>query len=207
MNRSLQAGYDRGMTLVEVMIALAIFVTVMIAVGMFETNIFTYQGSVSSSLTTSQDAQVILKTMLTDMRSAAPSANGSYPIVTVSTSSISFFSDPDNDGQTEQITYSLIKNTLYRAIIQPLGSPVVYNPATQATSSILTDVHNSTSTALFQYFDQNYTGTSSPLAQPVNISSIRLIQINLTLDTDPNRSPLPRTYTTQASLRNLKTNL
>ena len=199
--------YNKGMTLVEVLIALAIFVTVIVVVGAFEVNVFSYQGSASSSLTTVQDAQVILKTMLTELRSAAPGANGAYPIVTAGTSSISFFSDPDNDGQTEQITYSLIKNTLYRAIIQPSGTPAIYNTATQSTSSLLTDVHNTSSTSVFQYYDQNYTGTSSPLSIPVNIPSVRLIQISLTLDTDPNRSPLPRTYTTQVSLRNLKTNL
>ena len=112
--------YNKGMTLVEVLIALAIFVTIIFAVGAFEVDIFSYQGSVSGSLTTVQDSQIILKTMLTELRSAAPSATGSYPIVIAGTSSISFFSDPDNDGTTEQITYSYIKNTLYRAIIQPL---------------------------------------------------------------------------------------
>lgn len=194
------------MTLVEVLIALAVFVTVIVTVGMFEVNIFQYQGSVSGSLTTAQDAQVILKTMLTELRAAAPGVNGAYPIVSAATSSISFFSDLDNDGQTEQITYSLIKNTLYQSVVQPSGSPLGYT-ATAATSSLLTDVRNSTSTSVFQYFDQNYTGTSSPLSMPVSIPSIRLVEISLTLDTDPNRSPLPRTYTTQVSLRNLKTNL
>ncbi len=195
------------MTLVEVLLALAIFVTVIVAVGAFEVNIFSYKSSISGSLTTVQDAQVILKTMLTELRSAAPGANGAYPIISASTSTISFFADPDNDGSTEQITYSLIKSSLYRAIIQPSGSPAVYNIATQSSSTILTDVVNSTSTSIFQYFDQNYTGTSSPLTVPINIPSVRLIQINLTLDVDPTKSPLPRTYTTQVSLRNLKTNL
>lgn len=195
------------MTLVELLTALAIFAAVIIAVGAFEVNIFQYQGSVSGSLSTAQDAQVILKTMLTELRSASTAANGAYPIVSAGTSSLSFYDDANNNGQAEEITYSLVNNILYRAVIQPTGSPAVYNPATQSTSSLLTDVHNATSTPVFQYFDQNYTGTSSPLSLPVSISSIRLVEISLTLDTNANQAPGPRTYTTQVSLRNLKTNL
>ncbi len=203
MNRVLRI---KGMTLVELLIALAIFMIVIVTVGAFEVNVFSYQGSVSGSFTTAQDAQILLKTILTELRSAAPGANGAYPIITAGTSSLSFFSDPDNDGLTEEITYSYIQNTLYRAVIVPTGTPYSYSTSNQSTSSLLTNVANTASTSIFEYYDQNYTGTSSPLSVPVNIPSIRLIQINLTLDT--NQSKLPaRTYTTQVSLRNLKTNL
>ena len=196
-----------GMTLVEVLIALAILVVVMISVVAFEVGIFSNQQTVSSSLQTSQDAQVILRTMLTELRSAAPGMNGVYTLVTTGTSSIVFFSDTDNDGQTERVGYSLIGKTVYRTIVHPTGTPPAYVMSTQSTTSLVTNVRNSTSTPLFQYFDDNYTGTSSPLVQPVNPSIVSLIQINLTLDTDPNRSPLPRIYSTQVNLRNMKTNL
>jgi len=204
-NRLIRA--KSGMTLIETMIALAIFVAVIVAVGSYQVSVFSNQRVVSGNFQTAQEAQVILKTLLTELRATAPAADGSYPIVSAGTSSISFFSDPDNDGQTEEITYTLIGNTLYRAIIQPTGTPAIYNPANQATSSLLTDVRNSTSTPVFQYYDQNYTGTSSPLSIPVNIPSVRLIQINLALDVILNQAPAVRTYTTQVSLRNLKTNL
>ena len=198
---------NRGMTLVETLIALAIFVAVIVAVSAFQVNIFINRNTVSSSLQTVQDAQVVLRTMLSELRSAAPAVNGIYTIALAGTSTLSFFSDPKNVGQTEEITYSLTGKTLYRSVIIPSGSPLWYNPANQTTSSLITNIRNSTSTPVFQYYDQNYTGTSSPLAMPVNVSSVRLVSITLTLDTDPNRSPTPRTYTIQVSLRNLKTNL
>lgn len=195
------------MTLVETLITLAIFVTVIAAVGMFESNVFIYQGNVSSSFTTTQNAQVILKTMLTELREMAPGADGSYPLVTAGSTTISFFSDPDNDGTEEQVTYSLSTTTLYRAIIQPSGSPPAYLYSNQSTSTLLTNVRNGSVTPVFQYFDTNYNGTSSPLVQPVTTTAVRLVKVNVTLDTDPNRSPLPITYTVQATLRNLKSNL
>ena len=196
-----------GFTLVEVFISLAIFVAVIVAVGTFEIDIFANQRTVSSSFEEAQNAQVILKTMLTELRQSATAANGAYPIATAGTSSITFFSNANNAAGAEEITYSMIGNTLYRAIVQPTGSPLTYNIANQATSSILVGVYNSSSTPIFQYFDQNYTGTSSPLSLPINIPTVRLMKISLTLKSMTNKTPTFRTYTTQVSLRNIKTNL
>jgi type II secretory pathway pseudopilin PulG len=197
----------RGMTLIETLVALGVFMIVIVAVCSYQVSVYSNNRVISGNLQTAQEAQVILKTLLTELRAAAPAADGSYTIASASTSSISFFADPDNDGQTEKITYTLVGTKLYRAIIQPTGTPPVYNSATQATSSVLTDVRNGTSSPVFQYYDQNYTGTSSPLTMPVSVQSIRLIQISLALDVYINQEPLVRTYTTQVSLRNLKTNL
>jgi len=195
------------MTLIETSVALGVFSIVFVAMAAFQANIFIHQRTVAGSLQTVQDAQIILKTMLAELRSAAPAVNGIYTIATAATSSLSFFSDPKNTGQTQKITYSLIGNKFYRAVITPSGSPLWYNPATQSTTTLLTDARNVPTLPVFQYYDQNYTGTSSPMTMPVNVSSIHLISVALTLDIDPNRSPTPRTYTTQISLRNLKTNL
>ena len=196
-----------GMTLVEVLIALAIFVSVIVAVGAFEANTFIYSSSVSGAYQTAQNAQIILKTILSEIREMQPSANGSYPLVTTGSTSISFYSDADNSGSAEQITYTLSGTTLYRAVIKPTGTPASYLSANQSTSTLMTNVTNGTSIPVFEYFDTNYNGTSSPLAQPVTATNVRLIKANLRLDLDPNRSPLPIIYTVQASLRNLKSNL
>jgi Tfp pilus assembly protein PilV len=198
---------SRGMTLVEVLIALAVFISIMIAVVAFEANVFSYQGSISNSFQSSQTAQVILKTILTEIREISPAANGSYPLVNAGSTTISFFSDTDNTGSIEQVTYSLVGTTLYRATIQPTGSPAVYNVASQSTSTLMVNVRNGTTTPLFQYYDTNYSGTSTPLTQPVTTTNVRLVKVNITLDIDPNRSPHPVTYSVQAGLRNVKTNL
>ena len=195
-----------GMTLVELLIALAIFVAVIVAVGAFEANVFIYQGEVSNSFQTAQNAQVILKTVLTGLREIEPGANGAYPLITTGSTSLSFFSDPDNDGTAEQMTYTLIGTTLYQTTIQPSGSPAVYN-GSPSTTTLLTNVRNGNTTPVFQYFDTNYNGTTSPLTQPVTATAVRLVKVNITLDMDPNRSPAPITYTVQANLRNLKSNL
>lgn len=197
----------RGMTLVELLIALAVFVVVMIAVGAFQANIFIYNSTISGSYETTQNSQIILRTILKELREIAPGANGAYPLVQTGSTSLSFFSDTDNDGLAEKLTYSLIGTTLYRAVIKPTGSPITYLVSNQSTTTLITNVINGNSLASFQYYDTNYTGTSSPMIHPVNPSAVRLIRVNQRIDIDPNRSPKPIIYTVQASLRNLKTNL
>jgi len=195
------------MTLVELLIALAVFVVVMIAVGAFQANIFIYNSTISGSYETTQNSQIILRTILKELREIAPGANGAYPLVQTGSTSLSFFSDTDNDGLAEKLTYSLIGTTLYRAVIKPTGSPITYLVSNQSTTTLITNVINGNSLASFQYYDTNYTGTSSPMIHPVNPSAVRLIRVNQRIDIDPNRSPKPIIYTVQASLRNLKTNL
>lgn len=191
----------------ELLVALAIFGVVLIALGSFEVNLFSYKNSVSESLQTSQNSQVILKTILSEIREASPAANGAYPLASAGSTTLSFYSDYDNDGVAEKITYTLIDSNLYRAVGEPSGNPPVYSVASQATSTIIVGVSNGNELPLFQYFDENYTGTSSALTLPAMITNVKLIKVNVQLDLDPRRSPLPVVYSIQASLRNLKDNL
>jgi len=207
MNIKQVKNFSRGFTLVEVLTALGIFVAVMFAVAVFQYNVITYPKTISGSLTTVQDAQILLKTMLKELRSMQPGANGAFPLSTTGTSTISFFGDADNDGVIEQITYFLANSSIYRGVIQPSGTPASYNPATQVSSMIVTNVRNGAASPIFQYYDGNYNGTSSPLVQPVTATTVRLVKIDLTLDVNVNDMPVPTTYTVQSSLRNLKTNL
>lgn len=197
----------KGITLVELLIALAIFSLVIVAVGSLATNIFKYNYEISGSYETARTSQVILKTMLKELREVAPGANGAYPLALTGSTTLSFFSDTDNDSKTEKITYSLIGTTLYRASIPPTGTPTVYLNQNQSTTTLITNVVNGNSLPSFQYYDTNYTGTSSPMVHPVNPSLVRLIKVNQQIDLDPNRSPIPIIFSIQVGLRNLKTNL
>lgn len=197
----------KGFTLVETLIVMGIVSVMAITITRFQLNILNYNKSGHDSLQSAQDARSILRVMVAELRSTQPGSNGSYPLTQAATSSITFFSDTDDDGLKEQIRYFLATTTLKRGVIVPTGLPPVYNPAQEKISYLAYNIKNGTSTALFQYFDNTYTGTTSPLAQPVNVSSVRLVKITLLIDADPNKSPLPRSYTSQVMLRNLKDNL
>lgn len=198
---------NKGFTLIETMLALAIIIAISIAVGTFQTNIFRFNKYTKDVIESAQDSRTIISTIVKEMRSMSPSGNGSYPIASVSTSSVTFFSDIDGDTKMEQVRYFLSGSSLKKGVIASTGNPPVYNINSEVITTLAYNIKNSTTTALFEYYDTNYAGTSSPLTYPINITSIRLIRTNLLIDADPNRSPVPRMYTSTATLRNLKDNL
>lgn len=198
---------NKGFTLIETMLALAIIIAISIAVGTFQTNIFRFNKYTKDVIESAQDSRAIIATIVKEMRSMSPSNNGSYPISSVATSSITFFSDVDGDTKMEQVRYFLSGTSLKKGVIVATGNPPVYNTNSEVITTLAYNIKNSTSTSLFEYYDTNYAGTSTPLSYPINITSIRLIRTNLLIDADPNRSPVPRMYTSTATLRNLKDNL
>jgi prepilin-type N-terminal cleavage/methylation domain-containing protein len=196
----------RGFTLAEVITAVAILSLIMVAVSAFQYNVLSYNRIAEVSLTNAQEAQALIKTISKELRATQQSANGAYPIAVAATSTITFFSDTDKDGTEEQVRYYLASSTLYRGIIKPTGSPLSYT-GSESRKILATGLRNSSTTPVFEYFGSTYAGTSSAMTYPLTITNIRLVKVNLTIDTDPSRAPVLRTFTTQTVLRNLKDNL
>lgn len=197
---------NRGFTMIEIIVVTGILGFVMLAVGTFQTKIFHYKSFAEGSLTAVQDARAVLRTMTSELRGAGQGGNGSYAIAQAATNTVTFYSDTDGDGTREQIRYYFSNKKIMRGSVVPFGSPVVYSTSTEKFTILLSNVVNSSSAPIFDYYDTSYAGTSSPLSYPITTTSVRLIKINIALDADPNRSPIPRTYTTQVTLRNLKDN-
>lgn len=196
-----------GFSLAEIVVVVGILGMIMVAVSGFQRDVFVNTKFASDSLSTTQDSRNILRMMVRELRTSSSGNDGSYPLITAATSTISFYSDVDADGLKDKVRYYIATTTLKKGLIKPTGSPLTYVAANEVFSTLAYNLKNSTSTPLFEYYDNAYAGTSSPLTQPVNISNVRLVKINLMVDVDPNKSPNVRTYTSQVNLRNLKDNL
>jgi prepilin-type N-terminal cleavage/methylation domain-containing protein len=199
--------YNRGFTLMEIVVVIGIFAAIAISIGNFQFDVFRNNRFSSDSLNTLYDARTIVSTMVKELRSASPGNTGAFTIVQAATNTLTFFSDTDGDSLKEQIRYYLATTTLKKGVIKPTGNPLSYNSNNETFSYLAYNIRNSSTTPLFEYFDTNYMGTSSPLTQPVITTNVRLIKINLMIDVDPNRAPVIKTYTSQVSIRNLKDNL
>ncbi len=203
MHRSLNNRLT-GFSLVETVIAVALLSILAFAVGSFGANVFYYNSVAQNGLLAQMDAREVVRQVASELREASPSALGGYPIEIASTSELVFYSDIDNDGASERVRYYLSGLTLMKDVTKPSGSPLAYT-GTPTKSPVISTVRNG-STSIFSFYDTNYTGTTTPLSFPVNIVSIRLVKINLAIDRDPYRSPIPLYATTQVSVRNLKDN-
>ncbi len=197
---------NKGFTLLEIIITLAIFSLIMGVVGLFARNLFYYNSIFSGGLTSYDEAKKILQPISSEIRSASPSSLGAYPVETAGNTTFTFFSDINNDGLKEKIRYFLSGNILTKGVIIPSGNPMQYLSNTESLSQIVHNIRNG-STPIFTYYDSNYNGETAALSQPVSVLSVRLVKITLILDTDLNRSPVPITVITEVSLRNLKDNL
>lgn len=201
-----QARHESGFTLAEVVVVVAIMTLIMLAVAVFQYNVLDYNRSTASSLTTAQEAQSIIKTVAKELRAMQQSESGSYPIASAGTSTLIFYSDVNGDGLNDRVRYYMSGSTLFRGLIMPTGSPLGYT-GSESVKILATGILNSPATPIFEYFGGNYAGTSSAMMYPLTITDIRSIKIGLTIDADPNKIPVMKVFSTQATLRNLKDNL
>lgn len=196
----------KGFTVIEILVTIFIFTIIGIATVTFLLDVFSLNSMSSSNLIVQEEASAVLKTMTAEIRSMSPSSLGAYPIALAATSSLIFYSDADLDSQPEKIRYFLDGTTLKKGAIKATGNPLVYNQVDEIIKELAHNVANATS-SIFSYYDTNYDGVSAELEQPVDISLIRLIKVNVTIDEDALNPPPPLSMTTQVSIRNIKDNL
>jgi prepilin-type N-terminal cleavage/methylation domain-containing protein len=194
-----------GYSIIEMLVVLFILGLVAVAAWTFQSDTISINRIFQSELWAQQDAQMALKSMSAEIRSASQSSVGAYAISQASSTSFIFYSDIDDDGLKERVRYYLEGAVFKKGVLKPSGSPLVYNPAGEILSDLVFSVSNGT-TSVFEYYDSSYAGTSSPLVQPVDIPSVRLIKTTLIIAKNP-RSGAPMMLTTQVSIRNLKDNL
>lgn len=203
MKNAKNINYKNGFTIIETLFGVAIFVLVVGVLTFFSRNVWIYNSFISAGLTDTDTERQMLKTMVAEIRTASSSSTGAYAILEANSSSITFYSDIDNDGLKEKIRYFQNGSLLQKSLVKPTGSPPAYNQANEKITTLASNMTN----VSFAYYDKNYDGETPPLSFPVNIPLIRLVKITITLDSDPNRSPTPTVFSTQVSIRNLKDNL
>lgn len=195
----------RGFSLVEVIIATAIFT---LFIGVVVQIFLTSNRSsliIFDQLEAQGEARRALQDFTSAVRSATYSSVGGYPIESATTTQLIFFSNIDSDTLRERIRYFLVTTTLKRGVTKPSGVPMSYPAANEIITDAVHFIVN-TSTPIFSYYGQNYAGTSTPMKLPVDVSQIRMVGVKLVIDKSPSSSPAVLNVETQAEIRNLKNN-
>ncbi len=198
---------QKGFSLIELMIAISIFsMLIFIVIAVFETVLF---GSNQQflALDNVDNARLVMSRFVNEIRNASVGVDGSYQLNTAGDNQIIFYSKSSYTGLVNRINYYLSGTTLYRGITAPSGNPQTYNLAQESKTLIQKDVVNQAS-PIFTYYDGNYDGNTRPLSQPVNVTLVKFIKINLTvLNQVQSHSQSNFSISAGANIRNLKTNL
>ena len=191
--------------MLEIVIAVGIFALIAVFFLSFQTDVFSFNSLVTNTFSSQQDSQQLLVAFINEVRPASNSSTGAYPIAEATPESFTFYSDTKNTGLKKRIRYFLDSGVIKKSVLTPTGSPPVYVEENETTISIMHGIEND-STPLFQYYDTSYNGITPPLSEPINIPDVRFVKITAIRPLFSSKSTVPRTYTTQVMLRNLKDN-
>ncbi|MFM2423985.1 MAG: hypothetical protein RLZZ70_374 [Candidatus Parcubacteria bacterium] len=197
---------QRGMSLVEAIIAIALFTILSLAIFSAITSLYKMNSYTLEQAEEIDHARRGLQTWVRDAREMTFGANGAYPVVRLENNRFGFYSDIDRDFSVEYVEYVLSTTTLYKYTYEATGNPPVYSTTTPTRVDILSlYVRNiAQSQAVFQYYNDAGTILTSPQAM---LSDMRYVRMNLVINIDPNRSPGEFMLRGSATPRNLKENL
>lgn len=193
---------SKGFTLIEIVVAMGIVSGIILIVTMFSMDIFDFGIFLGDNLSAQRELQLTLRVMTSEIRAMASSANGSYAIESATADSLTFYSDIDGDGSTERIRYFLQGNILKKGIIKPIGNPLAYLSADEKISEQVHNIYNGTGNIFF-YYNSVYSGSEPALSQPVDISAVRFIKADITVDKNPVDSKARVNFSTSVNIRNL----
>ncbi len=183
----------------------------LVVIGIFTMSMITATASIvyfyrSNNYTVEQATAITsgrrgIEYFVRDVREATYAENGAYPIVDMSTSTMTFYSDVDGQSDVEQVRYFLDQGFLKKGIAKATGTPLGYASSTESIELISDYVRNlEKGVNVFTY--KNASGT--PIAIATSTQSLRTVDITLIVNVNPNRLPEEFTLRGTASLRNLK---
>ena len=188
-----------GFTLIETIVAVALSAVVMTALTSLVRYFYVNNAYVLEASKALSSARLSTGNAMADLREASYGADGSYPIQAVATSSVTFYADINSSTDIERIRYYLSGTTLFRGVTQPNGSPPSYSGQPETTTLVVDNIRNGT-TSLFMYFD----GSGAQLAEPMDVSMVRVVRANVYTDVNPQRAPEIYQLSASATLRNLR---
>jgi prepilin-type N-terminal cleavage/methylation domain-containing protein len=191
----------RGFTLAEMMVVISIFAAMSIALSY--AILQTYRGNayVFEAASSLDNARRGVNTALENLREASYGEDGSYPIASAATSSVTFYADVDEDGPIEKVRVYLSNGVLYRGVTNATGNPPSYAGQPETVQTVVGYVRNATSTPLFSYYDSSGASLGTTA---IDATKVRFVTMGILVDLNPTRAPNVYTLTGSATLRNLR---
>ena len=199
----------RGFTLVEVLVALGIFSLLALAVSWILITALRSNRIIWDQLSGQSDARRVLREVVDTARRAEVSSLGAYPVERADPYEFIFYANVNTDSFRERVRFFVDQaaNTINKGITKPVDLPLRYATSTEVVTVLARDVVNDDlSIPVFSYFDESYTGSSTPLSAPVSTTLVHVIKVDLEIEHDPVATPVPLRAESTVMIRNLKTN-
>jgi prepilin-type N-terminal cleavage/methylation domain-containing protein len=190
----------RGITFIEMLVSISVVAVIMIAAS--QSVLFFYRTNRVALEESYQirSAQRGIATLVRDLREATYADTGAYPLASIASSSITFYSDIDKSSPIEKIEYKLSGQKLTRTITQSTGVPPTYTGAV-STSTVSEYVRNfGDNVSVFRYYD----ATGAEITDPNDIAQVVSLSISIVVDITPIHAPGEFTLRSGATIRNLR---
>ncbi|MBU2036669.1 type II secretion system GspH family protein [Patescibacteria group bacterium] len=201
-----------GLTLIETIVAVAIFAVAMSLMSIMIISGYNSYGYIFQQSSAINEARQGIEVMVQEIRQARAGEDGSYPLVQADDYQFIFFSDVDRDDQVEKVRYFLSGSDLKKGLIKPSGDPPQYLSADETITTLSKYVRNSSSIPalpIFTYFNGSWPGDTinNPLPTLTRLTETKLMHVDLMINVDPDRAPDNYELQSDTQIRNLKTNL
>jgi hypothetical protein len=200
---------NKGLTLMEILVTLGIFLLVIVLIWLFIKQSYSVQGFAFGQVTAISEAQRGVETMVKEIREALPADTGAFAIDSADDFQFVFYADYDRDVAVEKVRYYLDGSNFVKAVTEASGSPLSYLPQNEVPTIISRYVRNTETEPLFTYYDGEYAGREEdePLATPADVMALKLIHVHLKINVEPKEAPTDFHLESDVQIRNLKDNL
>lgn len=205
MRQILHPHYHFGMTLVEAVIAIAIYTILSLAIAGAVTNFYRINSYTIEQADEIDNARRGMTQWNRDVKEMTTAEDGTYPLAITEPYRLGYYSDTDRDSSVEYVEYILAATTLTKNTYNPTGNPPVYNLSTPDLSEVLSLYVRNIEQGLptFTYFDT----LGNKLTAPIPLLDVRYMQAQIIVNIDPTRSPGEFMLKSSIAPRNLKDNL
>lgn len=203
-NWKLEIGnFQKGFTLMEVVIAMSIIVMMGIFFVRLARDTTDSTLRFNNQLLAQQQIEQTLALLVPEIRSISQGIDGSYPISIATTSTFQFYADVNRDGVFDKVRYFLSGSQLRKGLIKPSGVPLSYPTSSETITTVVDGVVPGAQ--IFSYFGTNATSSASTaLSSPVDVLAIRTVRVTLVVDQGQPGRPSFAGAETSATIRNLR---
>lgn len=191
----------RGFTLIEVVVVSVLTALLFGAVSyaitsFYKTNAYAIEQAMAINF-----ARKGIESLVKDIREASYSDEGSYPIISIATTTFEFYSDVEGNSNIEKIRYFIQDGYFKKGVTFSAGTPLSYTGQPEMEYIIAENMRNEDLlTNVFTYYDSNGVEVVDFVGGMLDVV---FVEMSVTININPRRLPSNYTLYSSATMRNI----